>query len=171
VTIEALLEGEESTTTAAARLADDLAEAEGIGLLEAYDWVQAAVLGTLDEAAQERLVRYQGRIEELRRLFSHIGQQRMAATVTAIVRHRLVADWTLEDTRNQLSRGLFDAIWQFAEEERQRQSAPPPGEDELKKRSPGRSTRRTGKRSRGPSADTTPVVSDGTDSPQSPPAS
>lgn len=145
VTISELLESEESTTTNAAQLAEAIAAAEDLTLLDAYDLVQAAVLGTaLPEEHRDRMVRYQADIDRLRGLFTRIGQVRMSATVTAIVRHRLDPDWTPADTAKLPAR-LFDALWAFAESERAPQPVEPPTEDDLKKQPPATTRRRTGK--------------------------
>lgn len=165
VAIADLMEQEDNTTTAAAQVAETIAAAEGVSLLEAYDLVQGAVMGSLSDADRGRMLRWQADVDRLRAMFTRIGQTRMAATVTAIVQHRLDPGWTMEQTRT-LDAALFEALWQFAESERQRTTPTPPTEDELKKRPPGRQKRRTGKESAGPSSPSTPDSSPSSDSPE-----
>lgn len=169
VAIDAMLADEESTTTAAAQLAETIAEAEGMPLLDAYDWVEGAILGTLSEEQRERTVRYQSELTQLRATFSRLGQARMSATVTALLQQRINPDWTLADT-STLPGELFEAIWQFAEAERRREAPVPLSEDEVKKPPPESSNAPTTKRSRGRSSTPTPA-SAGSSSEAHPPTS
>lgn len=116
--INAFQAGEESSFTKGAQIAEAIANAEEISLLEAFNLIQDAVTGKdLEPAAQSIRVRHSAEIEQVARIYAAAGERNMIATVTALIRHRLdQPEWTVVETRG-IPRALFQSIWEFAEAE------------------------------------------------------
>lgn len=151
------LQGEdESSFTRGAQIAQAIATAEGISLVEAFQVVQDAVVGRqLEPEAQELRLRHSAEIEQVARIYTASGEKTMRATVIALVRYRLgQADWGLAETES-MPRALFMGLWDFAQEEiaAEASDSAPPTEDDLKKQ-PAVSGKKasTGRRSSGTSA-------------------
>jgi len=165
--ISVLQATEESSFTKGAQMADAIAKAEGITLVEAFQLIQDVVVGNqLEERAEELRVRHASSIEEVARVYAAAGDRTMRATVTALIRCRLAQpDWTMEQT-NQLPRALFQGLWDLAQQEiaAEGNESAPPTEEDLKKPSAGKSKRApTGNRSSGISA--TDTQGSGTEEP------
>lgn len=134
--IAALQANEESSFTAGAQIADAIAKAEGITLVEAFQLIQLAVTGAeLEPSAEELRIKHSAEIERVARIYAVAGERTMRATVTAMIRCRLdQPGWTMEQT-GELPQKLFEALWDLAQEEmaaEDREQAPP-SEEELKK--------------------------------------
>lgn len=155
-TINELLADRASSFRAAAQAADAIAKAEGISLVEAFQLVEDSLSGReLEDAANEIRLRHASQIENVAKVYAVAGQMTMAATVTALIRHRLDQPaWGMKDTAG-LHRALFQAIWGLAQEEEAAEATPsaPPTEAELGKPLPvnGSGKPSTGKRSSGTS--------------------
>ena len=154
--ITALQASDESSFAKGAQIAEAIATAEGITLVEAFQLIQDSVLGGQLEPAVEALrVKHAAKIEEVARVYAAAGEQTMRATVTAIVRCRLgQADWTMEQTA-QMPRALFQGLWELAQEEIASEGSESslPTEETLKKQPAGKRKKPpTGKKSSGTSA-------------------
>lgn len=155
-TINELLADRASSFRAAAQAADAIAKAEGISLVEAFQLVEDSLSGRdLEDAANEIRLRHSVQIENVAKVYAVAGQMTMAATVTALIRHRLSQPtWGMKDTAG-LHRVLFQAIWGLAQQEEAAEATPstPPTEAELGKQPPvnGNGSPSTGKRSSGTS--------------------
>jgi hypothetical protein len=153
-TIQELLAKDQSTFVKAAQIADAIAKAEGVTLVEAFELVEAAVAGReLEPEAMAMKLRHAARMEEMGQVLRSAGERTRQATVTALIRHRLGMDeWGMEDTQG-LHRKLFDELYRLAEDETVTEDLPskPRTEEELgKPQAGGGSPRRgTGKRSSG----------------------
>lgn len=153
-TIAELLDNQQTAFVRAAQLADVIAQAEEITHAEAFSLVEDAVSGVpLEPKAEEIRLRYAEQIEEVGRVYSADGRRSMAASVTAIIRHRLNRpEWGLEDTR-ALPRALTTDIWELVLDEQKAERTPstPPDEEVIKKQPPagGAGRKRTGPASSG----------------------
>jgi hypothetical protein len=153
-TIQELLAKDQSTFVKAAQIADAIAKAEGVTLVEAFELVEAAVAGReLEPNAMAMKLRHAVRMEEMGQVLRSAGERTRQATVTALIRHRLgMAEWGMEDTQG-LHRKLFDELYRLAEDETVAEDLPskPRTEEELGKPQAGDGARRrgTGKRSSG----------------------
>lgn len=153
-TIQELLAKDQSTFVKAAQIADAIAKAEGVTLVEAFELVEAAVAGReLEPEAMAMKLRHAARMEEMGQVLRSAGERTRQATVTALIRHRLgMAEWGMEDTQG-LHRKLFDELYRLAEDETVTEDLPskPRTEEELGKPQAGDGARRrgTGKRSSG----------------------
>lgn len=153
-TIQDLLSGDQNTFVKAAQIADAIAKAEGVTLVEAFELVQTAVTGdNMEPEALAIKLRHAARIVELGQVLQSSGPRTRMATVTALVRHRLgVPEWSMEDTE-KMHRKLFEGLYQLAEDETATENLPskPRTEEELGKPQAGDGARRrgTGKRSSG----------------------
>lgn len=141
IDVSDLLSGDERGPVVAAKLAQRISAEQEISLLEAYTLVEQAAVGAELSAEQEALrLEYLSEIAELTQTYIHTGRQRMLASVTALIRHRLERpEWSLEQTK-QLGQPLMEALFSFFERERtaaDTQSAAPPSEEEIKKSPPG----------------------------------
>jgi hypothetical protein len=126
---------QESSLAESARLAQQIAKAEGISLSEAFGVMEKALSGNLNDPKQLELVeRHQEVIDKLRVFFAQQGVKTQAATVTALIRCRLnLPDW---DDMAHLPQALFADIWAFAESEMAEEDtepSQPPTEEELGK--------------------------------------
>ena len=133
--INQLSGSQESSLAESARLAQQVAKAEGISLSEAFGVIEKALSGTLDDPKQMELVeRHEKVIDQLRVFFAQQGSKTQAATVTALIRCRLnLPDW---DDMAHLPRALFEDIYRLAEDEiaaENNEPAAPPTEEELGK--------------------------------------
>ena len=133
--ISQLAGGQESSLTESARLAQQVAKAEGITLTEAFGVIEKALSGTLDDPQQMELVEsHQAVIDQLRIFFAQQGSKTQSATVTALIRCRLnLPDW---NDMAHLPRPLFEDIYRLAEDEIAAENNEPgssPTEDELGK--------------------------------------
>lgn len=152
--IAELLASEVSSFVVGAQIADAIAKEEQISLTEAFQILEAAMIGrSLEPAADEIRLRHAERVAQVARAYAAAGQRSQEATVTALVRSRCQQpQWTLDDTR-AMDKVLFDALWELAQEEQAAEQMPsnPPSEDELKKQRPAKSSSRarTGRRSSG----------------------
>jgi hypothetical protein len=158
--ISALQADEESSFTVGAKIADAIAKAESISLVEAFQLIQDSVIGTeLEPAAQAIRVKHSAQIEEVAKVYAAAGERAMRATVTAMIRCRLdQPDWSMDDT-GKLPRVLFQGLWELAQEEiaAENNDAAPPTEDDLKKQPRGTVKKaQTGKQSSGISAEGSP---------------
>lgn len=125
----------------AAQLAQRISAEQEISLLEAYTLVEQAAVGAQLSEAQEVLrLQYLPAIAELSQTYVKTGRQRMLASVTALIRHRLDRpEWSVADTL-KLGQPLMEALFAFFERERtaaEPVSAAPPSEEEIKKSPPG----------------------------------
>lgn len=159
--INVLQANEESSFTKGAQIADAIAKAENISLVEAFQLIQDAVVGnSLEPRAEELRVKHSALIEEVARVYAAAGERTMRATVTAMIRCRLSQPgWTMEQTA-ALPRALFQGLWDLAQEEiaAENNESAPPTEDDLKKPQAGNGRiPRTGKRSSGISATDSPA--------------
>ena len=154
--IAELQSNEESSFTKGAQIADAIAKAENISLVEAFQLIQDSVVGNqMEPRAQELRVKHSAQIEEVAKVYAAAGERTMRATVTAMIRCRLdQPSWTLEQT-SDLPRALFQGLWDLAQDEiaAENNDAAPPTEEALKKPRAGNSkSRPTGKQSSGISA-------------------
>ena len=154
--INALQAGEQSSFAKGAQIAEAIAKAEGITLVEAFQLIQDVVVGNeLEPRAQELRVKHGRMIEEVALVYAAAGERTMRATVTAIIRCRLdQPDWTMEQTA-AMPRALFQGLWDLAQDEIAAEGADsaPPTEDDLKKQPAVRGKRApTGNKSSGTSA-------------------
>jgi len=104
---------------AEAELCDIIATAEGITMVEARKIIQnhAAKLDLEDDAVAI-VERHKGAIAEYQAATRAYGYFLMDATVTALMQVRMgLPEWTMKDTQTDLPRGLYLAIWEFAQEE------------------------------------------------------
>jgi len=159
--ISVLQATEESSFTKGAQMADAIAKAENITLVEAFQLIQDVVVGNaLEPRAEELRVKHSALIEEVARVYAMAGERTMRATVTAMIRCRLSQPgWSMDQTA-ALPRVLFQGLWDLAQEEIAAESneSAPPTEDDLKKLQAGNGkAKRTGKRSSGISAMDSPV--------------
>lgn len=146
IDVSDLLSGDEKGPVVAAQLAQRISAEQEISLLEAYTLVEQAAVGQALSAEQEALrLQYLAEIAQLTQTYIHTGRQRMLASVTALIRHRLERpEWGVEQTK-RLGQPLMEALFAFFERERTAAEAPsaaPPSEEEIKKSLPG-----TGERS------------------------
>jgi hypothetical protein len=152
--IQELLSGDQSTFVKAAQIADAIAKAEGVTLVEAFELVEAAVAGRdLEPEAMAMKLRHAARMEEMGQVLRSAGERTRQATVTALIRHRLgMPEWSMADTQG-LHRRLFDELYRLAEDETVTEDLPskPRSEEELGKPPAGGGSpkRGTGKRSSG----------------------
>ena len=158
--INTLQADEESSFAKGAQIAEAIAQAEGITLVEAFQLIQDVVVGNQLEPAGEALrVKHGRRIEEVARVYAAAGEKTMRATVTAIIRCRLnQPEWSMEETA-ALPRALFQGLWELAQEEiaAEGTEAAPPSEDDLKKQPAAKGKRApTGSKSSGTSATGSP---------------
>lgn len=144
-TISELLADEPSTFVRAAQIADSIAAAEEISLLEAFSIVEKAAYGQdLEEGANRIRLKHAKAIEEVVHLFAASGQRNMEASVTAVIRSRLqMPDWSMEDTKG-MDRVLFNGIWKLIvdEQEAEQLEMSKPSEEELGKPLRGNGNRR-----------------------------
>ena len=153
-TIQDLLSGDQSTFVKAAQIADAIAKAEEVTLVEAFELVEAAVAGRdLEPEAMAMKLRHAARMEEMGQVLRSAGERTRQATVTALIRHRLgMPEWSMADTQG-LHRRLFDELYRLAEDETVTEDLPskPRSEEELGKPPAGGGSpkRGTGKRSSG----------------------
>lgn len=138
-TIADLLNAEQSSLVAGAKLAEAIAAEEKISISEAFQIIESTIMGrTLEPAANEISLRHATKIQEVHRIYNASSRRTTEATVTAILRHRCkLPTWTLDDTRG-LDRALFDDLWKLALDEQEAESMPstPPSEADLKKPQP-----------------------------------
>lgn len=153
-TIQDLLSGDQSTFVKAAQIADAIAKAEGVTLVEAFELVEAAVAGRdLEPEAMAMKLRHAARMEEMGQVLRSAGERTRQATVTALIRHRLgMPEWSMADTQG-LHRRLFDELYRLAEDETVTEDLPskPRSDEELGKPPAGDGARRrgTGRKSSG----------------------
>lgn len=104
---------------AEAELCDLIATAEGITMLEARKIIQDhAARADLEDDAVEIVERHKVAIAEYQAATRAYGYFLMDATVTALMKVRMgLPEWSMEDTQTDLPRGLYLAIWEFAQEE------------------------------------------------------
>ena len=106
---------------AEAELCDIIAKSEGITMMEARQIV-LAVSNRLEQEpeAQAIATRHAEAIAEYQAMSRQFGYLLMDATVTALMACRMgITGWTIEETRSDdmLTRGLYLAIWEFAQAE------------------------------------------------------
>jgi len=155
--INALQVSDESSFAKGAQIAEAIAQAEDISLVEAFNLIQDAVIGKkLEPAADLLRIKHSAEIEQVARIYAAAGERSMVATVTALIRYRLdQRDWTVEETQ-KLPRALFQAIWEFAESEIAAEGVDqvPPTEADIKKpQAENSKRRRTGNGSSGTSVE------------------
>jgi hypothetical protein len=106
---------------AEAELCDLIATGEGITLLEARQIILNHANNVEQEPEAAAIAeKHEAEIATYQALTRSSGYLLMDATVTALMVGRLgMTGWTLDDTRNsdQMTRGLYLAIWEFAQEE------------------------------------------------------
>lgn len=141
ITVSDLTGESDAAVVVAAKLAQRISAEQEISILEAFALVEAAAVGRDMTPEQEAIkLRYLPEIAELTRTYIQRGRERMLASVTALVRHRLDRpDWEIADTM-RLPQPLMDALFAFFEQERtsaEPDSVAPPSEEEIKKRRPG----------------------------------
>jgi hypothetical protein len=141
ITVSELTGEGDSAVVIAAKLAQRVSAEQEISILEAYALVEAAAVGTqLSEAQDAIRLQYLPDIAELTKVYIQRGRERMLASVTALIRHRLDRpSWSIADT-TKLDQPLMDGLFAFFEEERQGvqpDTAAPPSEQEIKKQLPG----------------------------------
>lgn len=154
--ISVLQATEDSSFTKGAQMADAIAKAENITLVEAFQLIQDVVVGNaLEPRAEELRVKHSALIEEVARVYAMAGERTMRATVTAMIRCRLSQPgWSMDQTA-ALPRALFQGLWDLAQEEiaAENNESAPPTEEDLKKPPAGKSKRApTGNKSSGISA-------------------
>jgi hypothetical protein len=116
-----LLDAEQSPLVKAAQLADAVALAEGITILEAYKVIGDAIDGkALEPEAEAIRLRHAEAIHAATRALSAAGTARIRASVTAILRERcgmagIPARWP---------RKHRDAVWQLVQEEQAAENMP-----------------------------------------------
>lgn len=116
-----LLAAEPSALEEAARLADGIAVAEDITLLEAYRVVGDAVDGKpLSDDAEALLLRHAGAIQQATRLFNRAGQARSRACVTALLRLR----GGIDGIPPRFPRKHFAAVWELYQAEEAAEAMP-----------------------------------------------
>lgn len=115
------LEREPSALEQAARIADAIALAEGITILEAYRIVGDAIDGKpLSDEAEAIMLRHSGQIKEATRIFSRAGTARMRASVAAILAERC----GLPGVPARWPRRHFQAVWQLFQDEQAAENLP-----------------------------------------------
>lgn len=97
-----------------ANLARRIQQEQNVDLSTAYQVGMSD--GAVSRKVQELRVAYADQLFKIRDLSSQSDRLRKTATVNAILRYRVDPSWTEQDT-NELSAGLFEAIYQFAQEE------------------------------------------------------
>jgi len=104
---------------AEAELCDLIATAEGITMVEARKIIQDhAAREDLEDDAAAIVERHKAPIAEYQAKTRAYGYFLMDATVTALMKVRMgLPEWSMDDTRTDLARGLYLAIWEFAQEE------------------------------------------------------
>jgi hypothetical protein len=141
MTVSDLTADSDNSVVIAAKMAQQISAEQDISISEAYALVEAAAVGSTLSPEQDVIrLKYLPQIAELTRSWIQRGRQRMLASVTALIQHRLERpNWSREDTL-KLPQPLLDALFAFFEEERQGDepdSAAPPSEEEIKKQPPG----------------------------------
>jgi hypothetical protein len=149
--------------TQVAPYADAIAKAEGITSLEAMKVLEGRWKN--DERMADIALRHAEAIEAVSVIYRDYGQARIAASVTAFVRHRLgETAWSMADTSG-MPRALRDALWAIVQEEEAAESLPssPVTEADMGKQQPEPIARRpsTGGKSSGHSRKGAPVNSRG----------
>ena len=139
-TVEALLANQRSTFVVEASVAEEIATAENITILEAYSIVTEAARGRelTDPRAKEIALRYAEQINSITRAYSEIGGETMEAWAVAMIRHRLgQPDCTLADVR-AMPRVLLQGLWGVVvdEQDAEKQPSEPVTEADLKKLPP-----------------------------------
>lgn len=116
-----LLAAEDSPLVRAAQLADAVALAEGITILEAYQIIGDAIDGkALEPAAEAIRLRHAAEIATATRALGAAGTARIRASVTAILRERC----SLPGIPARFPRRHRDAIWQLIQEEQAAENLP-----------------------------------------------
>lgn len=155
-TIQKLSHTDESAFVVGARISEAISKAEGISISEAFTIAEKAISGmALEGDAIPLRIKYAEDIERLSATFRAENQLLMRAKVTAVLRHRLMPEWTLADT-DTLPRALFADILQLVEDEisaENNELAEPPDDETLGKppEANGNNRKRIGRRSAGKS--------------------
>lgn len=141
ITVSDLTGETDAAVVVAAKLAQRISAEQDITILEAFALVEGAAVGREMSEQQEAIkLRYLPEIAELTKTYIQRGRERMLASVTALIRHRLERpEWGMEQTMT-LPQPLMDALFGFFEQERtaaEPDSAAPPSEEEIKKQPPG----------------------------------
>ena len=139
-TAEDLLINQRSTFVLEATVADVIATAENITILEAYSIVTEAARGRelTDPRAKEIALRYAEQINTVTRAYSEIGGETMEAWAVTMIRHRLgQPHCTLADVR-AMPRVLLQGLWGIVvdEQDAEKQPSEPVAEADLKKPQP-----------------------------------
>jgi hypothetical protein len=154
-TMQKILRDQPSAYVKAATLAYEIAQTEVIKRegkpdrkltnVEAYKVVTNAVFGEpqKNDTAENVAIKYATRIREVADAYASSSSMQKLATVTAIVKHRLSEDETI-DTVRKLHASLIDAIYELSidesaaekEDADDEDGATPPTEEELGKSQP-----------------------------------
>ena len=134
--IAELEEEQESALMASARIADAIAVAENITIVEAFNIVQDAWLDSdMEPDALAIKLRHAAEITELINKLKRNGSFTSVAVVTALIRTRCGRpEWSVADTV-KLDGAIYSGILRLADDEQkaERMQSSPPTEDELKK--------------------------------------
>ena len=120
--IEAICEASPDPLTLACKLACKVQQERGIEDLRfCFDAIVDPFLDQkLDPAQtktfQEIRILYAQEIADLNRQTGLVQKDKVTATVTVLIKWRLVPEWTAADTQD-LSEGLYQALWEFAQKE------------------------------------------------------
>ena len=144
IVMDELLSAKPNAFVEAAKVAESIAKAEDITLVEAFTVIERAVGGATQEDDAEGLrIKYATNIEQVIRVFAASTQHTTEAAVTAFIRCRLdMPQWSIDDTRKQHRRLLQDIYALYQEEvAAEKVEAAPLTEEEL-----GKPRRATGSR-------------------------
>lgn len=137
--ISALEEEQESPLVASARIAEAIATAENITIVEAFNIIQAKCRGAdLEEGATAIVLRHASEIETFLAKLRQNNDISSDALVTVLLRTRCdLPDWQLSDIPT-LDGAIYHGILRLAADEQaaERMESAPPSEDDLKKRLP-----------------------------------
>jgi len=110
------MQGQDTVFIESARCAQQIARAEKISTVEAFDIVQKALTGeAIEGKSSEAAERNAEAIDRLRKLCMEQGNRSKNALVTALIRCRLgLPDW---DDLNNLPVALYEDIYKLGEDE------------------------------------------------------
>ena len=137
VTLSELTAQNESAVVVGAKLAEKISIENEISLLEAFALVEDAAIGRdLEEKQDQIRIKYLAEIAEITRLYIEKGREKMIASVTTLIKHRLDRpSWTNKDTL-KISQSMLDILFEFFEEEKNQGievDHTPPKEEDIKK--------------------------------------
>ena len=137
VTLSELTAQNESAVVVVAKLAEKISIENEISLLEAFALVEDAAIGRdLEEKQDQIRIKYLAEIAEITRLYIEKGREKMIASVTTLIKHRLDRpSWTNKDTL-KISQSMLDILFEFFEEEKNQGievDHTPPKEEDIKK--------------------------------------